>query len=564
MSEVSSAQPSPRRLWRLGQSLSAKLIALLVAGMVVCFGLLGYLNIRLHRRHLEQSVLASAERISDVIKHSTSYSMLRNDREGLYRTIGTMAAQPGIVRIRIFNKEGRISFSTDPREVGTLVDKRAEACYACHAQAQPIEHLNRPDRFRIFRTASNERVLGIINPIENQASCSSAECHAHPPGQRILGVLDTNLSLAVTDKDLAESTRQMAIYTVLGVTAISLLSGLFVWRVVHDPLTVLKAGTEQLARGDLGYQIQNGGSGEIGELAASFNAMSSQLREAREEITAWTRSLEQRVEQKTRELQRAQDRMLQVEKMASIGKLAAVVAHEINNPMAGILTYTKLLRKWVERGGWDDARRAEVRSSLDLIETESRRCGEIVRNLLTFSRAAPMNLEWSDLNAVLDRCVRLVRHQLKLANIELELQLASELPVVHCDAAQVEQVLLALVMNAIEAMPRGGRLQISSRLAEDADWVELEVRDDGVGIPADVMPQLFEPFFSTKERGHSVGLGLAISKGIVERHGGKISIASEAGRGTSVTFRLPVEALRPEKRNRENAEALASSLGKAR
>lgn len=545
-------------------SISVKLTALLIVCMAVCFGTLGYLNIRQHRKHLEQTVLLSAERVSDVIKRSTSYSMLRNDREGLYQAMQTMAAQPGILRIRIVNKEGRISYSTDPTEVNTLVDKTAEACYACHAQAQPLGHLNRPDRFRIFRAANGTRVLGIINPIENLSSCSTAECHAHPPGQTILGVLDTSLSLATADKDLSESTRQMTLYTVLGLAAFSLLSGLFAWRTVHRPIRALRRGTERLAEGDLGHQIQVDSEDEIGELANSFNSMSKELGDAREEITAWTKTLEKRVEQKTQELQRAQEQMMQVEKMASIGKLAAVVAHEINNPLAGILTYTKLLQKWIARGDWNEERRAEVRSSLELVESESRRCGEIVKNLLVFSRTAPMNLEWTDLRVVVDRCVRLVHHQLELANIELDLQLAGDMPAVYCDAAQMEQVLLALTMNAIDAMPRGGRLRISSRVAAGGAQAELEVADDGVGIPADLLPNMFEPFFTTKERGHGVGLGLAISRGIVERHGGKISVASDPGRGTTFTIRLPIERRPTDTLKTDKTEPQAAIAGKVR
>jgi two-component system NtrC family sensor kinase len=227
------------------------------------------------------------------------------------------------------------------------------------------------------------------------------------------------------------------------------------------------------------------------------------------------------------------------------------------------------LQKWVERGDWDEARRAEVRSSLELVESESRRCGEIVKNLLVFSRAAPMNLEWTDLNAVVDRCVRLVRHQLQLANIELQLELAPGMPAVHCDAAQMEQVLLALVMNAIDAMPRGGRLRLASALATGGAMAEVQVQDDGVGIPPDLLPNLFEPFFTTKERGHGVGLGLAISRGIIERHGGKIALVSEPGRGTTFTIRLPLAPETPTKDSTgdskfEKAEPQTVTAGKTR
>ena len=542
---------------RLGNTLSARLIALLLAGMVVIFALLGYLNIRLHRQHLEAATLLSAERMSDVIKHATTYHMLRNDREALYRSITTMASEPGVVRIRIFNKEGKISFSSDASEVNTYLNKRAEACYACHAQAQPLAKLNRPDRFRIFKP-NGARVLGIITPIENQPSCSTAECHAHPAEQQVLGVLDTNVSLARADANLRQSSLRMLAYTVLAVVLIAVLSGIFVWRVVHIPVKKLTAGTERLSHGQLGYQLDIVSRDELGELALSFNQMSRQLREAREEADAWAQTLEARVEDKSRELKHAHEQVMQAEKMASIGKLAATVAHEINNPLSGILTYAKLLRKWLDRGGWDEQRRDEVRGSLELIESESRRCGDIVRNLLTFSRSSPMNLQWADLNQVIDRCVRLVQHQTELSNVQLQSQLAEDLPQVQCDPAQIEQLLLALMINACEAMPHGGNLWVRSRMVPQIGSVQLEVQDDGVGIPESVLPNLFEPFFTTKEKGHGVGLGLAISKGIVERHRGRIDVESKPGQGTRFTITLPVDVYA------EVAAAPAATAGKAR
>ncbi|MGB8594833.1 MAG: ATP-binding protein [Candidatus Sulfotelmatobacter sp.] len=526
----------------MSRSLSAKLIGSLLAMMVVIFALLGYANIRLQRQHLEEATLTSAERVSDVIKRSTTYYMLRNDREGLYHAIQTMADEPGMVKVRILDQEGRVSYSTDATEVSHVLDKTAEACYGCHNQAQPLARLNRPDRFRIYRNGGGHRVLGIITPIENQANCSNAACHAHPADQQVLGVLDTNLSLAKADAQIAVSSARSLSYTAGAMLIVAVLSWLFVWREVGKPIQALEKGTEHLSQGELGYQIEVQSQDEVGDLARSFNGMSLQLRAANEEIVTWAKTLEDRVDEKTKELRSAHDHMLHVEKMASLGKMAAVVAHEVNNPLSGILTYAKLLRKWVESGQAGHDKREEAMQCLELIATESRRCGDLIKNLLSLSRTAPMNVQSTDLHAVMDRCLMLVRHQLDLGGIELQLNIAKDLPRVPCDPAQIEQVLIALIMNAIDAMPRGGNLWLDARLSDDESEIEIQVRDDGAGIAPDILPHIFEPFLTTKESGHGVGLGLAISRGIVERHNGRIEAKSELGRGTTFNISLPTQA----------------------
>jgi two-component system NtrC family sensor kinase len=450
-----------------------------------------------------------------------------------------MADEPGMVKVRILDQQGRVSYSTDAAEVSHVLDKTAEACYGCHTQSQPLARLNRPDRFRIYRNGGGQRVLGIITPIENQPSCSNAECHAHPAGQQVLGVLDTDLSLAKADAQLKVSSARMFYYTAGAMLMVAVLSWLFVWRVVAKPIQALEKGTERLSQGELGYQIEVQSHDEVGDLAHSFNGMSLQLHAANEEIVTWAKTLEDRVEQKTKELQRAHAQMLHVEKMASIGKMAAVVAHEVNNPLSGILTYAKLLSKWVGTGQTAHEKREEAMQCLDLIAAESRRCGDLIKNLLSLSRTAPMNVQSVDLHAVINRCLMLVRHQLELVGVELQLKLADDLPLVHCDPAQIEQVLLALTMNAIDAMPRGGTLWIETRLSSNKSEIEIIVRDDGAGIAPDVLAHMFEPFLTTKESGRGVGLGLAISRGIVERHNGRIEVESEVGRGTTFTVTLP-------------------------
>jgi len=525
---------------RIARSLSSKLIALLLGAMMLVFALLGFVNIRLHEKHLEATTIGAAERISDIIKRSTSYHMLRNDRDALYEMIHTMGNEPGIVRLRIIDQSGRISFSSDTKETNQFVDKSAEACYGCHAQAQPLTRLDRPDRLRIFR-ANGERILGIITPIENQPSCYNAACHFHPPEQKVLGVLDTDLSLARTDASVRQGVWLMLLYTLIALIGVSLLILVFVMRVVGRPIRALRAATDRLKSGDLGFQITPGSQDEIGELAGSFNQMSLQLRQANEEITAWARTLEDRVEQKSAELKRAHDQILHVEKMATIGKMAAVVAHEVNNPLAGILTYSKLMRKWVARRDFSDAKLPEYEECLDVIAAESRRCGDLVKNLLMFSRTSPMNLVWADLNHVVSRCTFLIQHQLEHSNVVLQKDVAAELPAVHCDPAQVEQVLLALIMNAIDAMPRGGNLWVRTRSLPQSSQVELQVRDDGCGMTPEVRAQVFEPFLTTKPEGKGVGLGLAISRSIIDRHHGTIQVESEVGRGTTFYIFLPVD-----------------------
>ncbi|MFZ0481228.1 MAG: ATP-binding protein [Terriglobales bacterium] len=528
------------RIWnRARYGLGTKLIIMLLGAMTVIFLLLGYLTVRLQRQDLEATTLLSAERISDIIRRNTSDYMLRNDSDGLHRTMSAMANEPGVVRVRVFDREGHISYSTDRSEIDRTLDKDAESCYGCHAHGQTLVHLNRPDRFRVYK-AQGARVLAIITPIENQPECSNAACHEHPASQQILGVLDTHLSLARTDQQLAEVSYKMIACDVAAMAAIAFLSWLFIFRVVERPLRHLHAGTHELSAGVLGYQIDLQSKDEIGDLARSFNTMSLQLRGANEQLVAWAHHLEERVDEKTSELRRAHNEVLHSETMASVGKMAAVVAHEINNPLSGILTYSKLLKKWVESGQVSNDKKQDAQQCLDLITSESRRCGELVKNLLSFSRQSPMNVQMMDVNRVAEQCLMLVHHNLANAGVEAHPTLAPDLPRLQGDPSQIEQVLLAIVVNAADAMPRGGNLWVESRLTEDGTMVALSVRDDGSGIPPDILPTIFEPFVTTKDLNHGTGLGLAVSRGIVERHSGKISIDSEVGKGTTVTITLPV------------------------
>jgi two-component system NtrC family sensor kinase len=525
----------------LTQSLAIKLTAFVVGGMALLFGLYGYWNLRLWRQSQQEIIFQGADRISDTIRRSIRYSMLRNEREEVFHIINTIGHESGISRIRIFNKEGKISFSTDDKEVGQFVDKNAEACYACHAQAQPLARLDRPDRMRIYRAHDGTRVLGLISPIENEADCSNAACHAHTGSDRVLGVLDTNVSLAAADLAVAQHQRQGEIFILLSILMVSLFSTWLIWMTVHKPVRKLTEGTRAVAQGNLDYVLAATSDDEIGSLAVSFNQMTQELKKARAENLHWTQTLEDRVRQKTEELERAYRSLTQSEKMASLGKLAAVVAHEINNPLAGILTYSKLVSRLADTGFNENQRLGEAKNYLQIIEGESRRCGGIVKNLLTFARQTPINPQKYDLNAIVERCLLLVGHQASLQNIEMETTLDPNLPPLYCDAGQVQQALLAIVMNAVEAMPQGGRLKVQTSYDPAGHLGRVTIVDEGPGISPEILSHVFEPFFTTKEEGKGTGLGLSIALGIVQQHGGNIEVESKPQKGTAFTVLLPEE-----------------------
>ena len=511
---------------RVRVGLAAKLAVCLVASTAALFALFGYFNLREQRRHSEEMVLQSAERITDVIQRSTRYEMLHNDRQALYNVIQELGSEPGIRRIRIFNKEGRISFSTDAAEVNRVVDKGAEACYGCHAQSAPLVKLNRPDRARIF-PGRGERLLGVIRPIENAAACSAC----HPAGQRVLGVIDANLSLAAVDAQMAQHRAHLVLFMAITVAMIWLVSVIFIWGVVYRPVKELTAGTHRVANGDLDHRLPVRHQDELSDLAASFNKMTAQVAGAHAEI-------EERVRRKTVELDQAHRSLLSSEKMASIGKLAATVAHEVNNPLFGILTYARLTLKEVEKGSAGS--RGEMVENLRIIERESKRCGDIMRNLLTFARQAPSHREPNDLNTLIGRALVLVWHQAELLGIELRSRLQADLPPVSCDAGQIQQAVLVLLVNATEAMPHGGLVEVATEMDAAAGQARIRVRDTGQGIPPEVLSQIFDPFFTTKEDQQRTGLGLAVARSIIEQHGGEIAVESTPGKGTEFVVALPL------------------------
>jgi two-component system, NtrC family, sensor kinase len=499
------------RRWKIG--IAAKLAVYLVLGTGAVFLAFGAWNVRVHRTHAEALVAQHAAGINEVIERSTRYHMLRNDREALRQIIADIGSESGIRRIRVYNRKGRVSFTDGKPGQDTELDQ----------QKPEPENVARAT-VRIVKDSAGERFVASVHPIWNQQGCSSAACHEHPPSQRVLGTIDTHLSLGEVDRELAGQQSLLWRFTFLGLVLSVLACGAFVFLVLHRRIHELKHGIKRVADGDLKHRMPVRSSDELSDLASSFNRMTGELDKARTDL-----------------IERTQNSLIQSEKMASLGKLAATVAHELNNPLFGILTYARLALKQVRRNDLPLDERERLLEKLSVIERESKRSGDIVKNLLTFARQAPRNVGEHDLNVLAQRAIAVIRHRLELQQVVIESELSTDLPKIACDEGQLQQVLLVLMVNAAEAMPDGGTLHIGSGVRGEGSEVYFSVHDTGPGIAPDVMPHIFEPFFTTKAETNGSGLGLAIAHGIIAQHGGSIDVVSEPGKGAEFLITLPIE-----------------------
>lgn len=301
---------------------------------------------------------------------------------------------------------------------------------------------------------------------------------------------------------------------------------------IIKPLQSMVAATHQIADGDLSHKVESRSRDEIGELAAAFNQMTERLKEANEELVDWGKTLEKKVAERTKELVDMQARLIQSEKLASLGKLAAGIAHEINNPLGGVLIYTHLLLE-------DSEKDSGQYENLKKIVKETTRCKDIVKGLLEFSRPKEPEMVPTDLHEILDRALAIFEPQALFQNIQVRKEF-SAIPQIVADSSQLQQVFTNIISNAAEAMAGNGILTIRTVLDEQANRIRIEFADTGYGIKPENVSRLFEPFFTTKEVGKGTGLGLAISYGIVQKHEGSIEVHSEVGNGSVFTVILPV------------------------
>jgi two-component system NtrC family sensor kinase len=524
-----------RRIRYIGTRLiisTAAMIALLVGALVV-------VTIMMHREDLMNHVRVHSQQLSGTVQRALHYSMLRYDRENLKVAISEIGKQEGIAITRVFNKSGEIVYSADPDDIGVVVLKSEEGCIQCHASETPVVQLGHGERTQIF-DHGDTRSFGVVTPIYNEPSCSRDPCHQHPENVKVLGVLYMTMNLESVDREMRKSTVIVIVFTVIIILVLALFLAFFVRRFIQKPVWELTRGVRRVAAGDLDHKIGTEWRTEIGELARDFNQMTVDLKRARQEIEEWGHSLEDRVQERTAELEEAQAQLLQSEKLASLGKLAASVAHEINNPIMGILTFIRTFQGWVKNVDFPAEKNQEFRQDLTIMGKETMRISKIVRSLLAFARRSKLDRQEVQINELLSQCVELLDHQLSLQDVDIVLDLSDDLPQIRVDGGQIQQAIMNLLINASEAMSGGGTLTLGSRITEDGKSVSIRVADTGSGIPEEVMGKLFDPFFTTKEPGKGTGLGLPVSYGIVRRHGGTIDVTSPPGEGAEFEIVLPI------------------------
>lgn len=499
--------------------------------LIVTMIVFAYLCIASVEKMYLNEAIADADIMSETIIRSVNYHMIEDDRKRAYLMIEEISGQAGIETIRFFNHSGLISFSTEKNEEGTYLDSSAEGCNRCHFQSpvsmkDPLEL-----HTRTFTNSKGNKVLGVTKNILNEASCSNAQCHAHPEDTVVLGVLDIHISLEKMAAQVLSARNSIIIFTIGMVITLALFLNLLIDRLINRPVAELLDHTRTLARGDLSSRVERVRNDEFGELAEAFNAMTCNLEVAHNELTEWGNTLEQKVEERTLEIKQMQSELLKSAKLALLGELVAGIAHEINNPLTGILTFSSMAAN-------DPRLHPDLKQDLEMVIGETERCARIVQSLLKASHENVLEKRYDCLNRVLDHTLALVSKRPCLGAVNIVRNYDKGLPACEVDSEQIEQVFMNLIINAGQAMPDGGTLRIAT--SSQGGYVTIEISDTGVGISAEQVENIFDPFFTTKGRTKGTGLGLSISSGIVESHGGTINVHSQVGEGTTFVLRLPV------------------------
>ena len=535
-----------RKYIKFRSSIYSRVVYIITLASVILFVSFGVIFRSVYEQNLNAVIRQNGNNVGSIVEGSLYHSMLENNKSTLQSTLDIINTMSGIDEVNMYNDKDSLVYSSFSSDTTTHSNPN---CLRCHENLQlmfpPKEKsyriINVKSECSMNQNDNSHRHLLIRTPILNEKACYTSSCHAHAESDEVLGSLIIKMPLYDLDNAVKKSSTRFYLLATLITLLLVFILILFTRKKIKTPLNDIIKASMAVASGNKStrLEIRPNQLDDMRMVSQAFNDMLDNLQSATEELQNWSQQLEYKVQKKSEELGAAQNELIHIERIASLGKLASSVAHEINNPLSGILIYTKLIHKQLSNPDLDASKRESILKHLKLIENETKRCGEIVKGLLDFSRKEQEDFESKHLHKILQETYELMTHPIKIANINFLTNFTAKSDLIFCSPNQIKQACVAIIVNASEAVLDNGEIIISTS-NPDIDSIKIDISDNGIGIPEDDIPHIFEPFFSTKRDTSGIGLGLAIVHGIVKSHNGKIELKSELGKGTTISITLPI------------------------
>ncbi|WP_372933852.1 HAMP domain-containing sensor histidine kinase [Mariniphaga sediminis] len=531
---------------RFQSSIYARVVYIIAILSFFLFIAYGTIFNSVYGEYLDTVIRQRGNDIGSIIESSLYYSMLKNDNTALQSTLDIINTISGVDQVNLYDYENELVYSSFFSDTLRHSDPDCISCHTDFGDMFPQKEkayriIDYKSACEMSENSDGHRQLLIRSPILNERSCYTASCHYHGPEEEVLGSLIIKVPLESLDTAVSKSSAEFfllaSLITFILVSILIFLTN----RKIRRPLSAIISASEAVSKGDRNRRLEINPNllDDMRMVSQAFNNMLDNLDAANKELENWSHQLEYKVQKKSEELSDIQNELIHIERIASLGKLSSSVAHELNNPLSSILTYTKLVSKKISRMELDAGLSAALEKHLKMIEMETKRCGEIVKGLMDFSRKGQEDFKNVPLHKVLKQTYELVEHRMKMANIHFYTDFDAQNDLVFCNENQIKQVCVALLVNASEAVSENGEILMRTS-NPDKEYIKLDIVDNGVGISPEDIPHIFQPFFSAKQKASGIGLGLAIVHGIVQSHQGRVDVESEPGKGTTISVVLPL------------------------